>query len=52
MVEIEDKKREKYSNPRMLYFQCFILLLKTIEQGVLQIISYTYLSLHISLDPG
>lgn len=43
---------EQKSNIRNHYFQCFILLLKTIAQEDLQIISFTYLSLHISLDPG
>ena len=46
------KREGKISNIRNHYFQCFILLLKTIEQEVLQIIYFTYLSLHILLDPG
>ena len=49
---LQMKREEKISNFRNHYFQCFILLLKTIEQEVLQIIYFTYLSLHISLDPG
>lgn len=39
-VEVVDEEREKKSNNGNHYFQCFILLLKTIEQEVLQIVYY------------
>ena len=48
---LQMKREGKISNIRNHYFQSSILLLKTIEQEVLQIIYFTYLSLHIWLDP-